>query len=158
MFYWGYFADQRWNGCKWCSVSAVIFTSIKEKFTIGKLPMTNSLLKLLVILIVEPNMTKTLHENYLGINANSKKNAKKKKKKACTNNNYWCPLWLSSLPNMCDRPANNFLFLFCKNMCPAKSLFWLDKTKMWSDIQIIKKPKTLINILAFKKYIIIRYL
>lgn len=43
--------------------------------------MTNSLLKLLVILIVEPNMTKTLHKNYLGINADSKKNAKKKRKK-----------------------------------------------------------------------------
>lgn len=59
--------------------------------------MTNSLLKLLVILIVEPNMTKTLHENYLGINADSKKKCQKKKRKKpvqtiITNNYYWCPL------------------------------------------------------------------
>ena len=38
------------------------------------------------------------------------------------------------------RAANNFFLL--KDMCPAKSLFWSDKTKMWSDIQKTRKAKS----------------
>lgn len=55
--------------------------ALKKSALLGNYLWLIKLLKLLVISKVEPNMTKTLNENYLGINTYySKKKCKKRKK------------------------------------------------------------------------------